>query len=79
MKFFLPFDKLPSKKLRTVVRLCRGKENAWKFAWKYEARLIKTTREVNSVFTSFCQRLILSTSILSTYEIHATTYHVKKH
>jgi len=56
----LPFDKLPCKKLRTVVRLCRGKENVWKFAWKYEARLIKNKggefrfyfvlSEVNSIY-----------------------------
>ena len=72
---------MPRKKLHTNVHLCRGKENVWKFAWKYEARLIKTTREMNSmnIFTSFCPRLILSISILSIYEIHISTCHIKEH
>lgn len=65
------FDKCVyrAKKLCTVIHSCRGKEKVWKFAWKYEARLIKTTSEVNSmdIFALFCQRLILSISILSIY------------
>lgn len=65
-----------AKKLRIVIYSCRGKENVWKFAWKYEARLIKTTGEVNSmdILASFCQRLILSISILS---VHETYKHIR--